>query len=245
MIYQVKLEAFEGPLDLLLHLINKNKINIEDISIAEITQQYVEYLNEMQRFDIEIASEFLVMAATLLYIKSCMLVPKNKTEQEDPTEDDPRQELIQRLIEYKRYKEVSFKLQKLELAHSHIFYKLPEEIIESSSDTITFYGIPKDELLKTIKMLIEKKEIPKKQPFIHRIKRDNISIKERSSEIRQIFKFKSEVYFFDLFKEDYSRSDVVITFLSLLELLKDGIVKLHQDSPFDNILIKRRDNTDG
>ena len=141
----IKLEAFEGPLDLLLHLIEKNKVNIYDIPIVLITEQYMEYISAMQENNMDVMSEFLVMAATLLNIKSRMLLPKEETEEEE--EDDPRQELVERLLEYKMYKYMSYELKDRQMDASHILYKeasIPEEV-ENYKEEVHL-----DELLKDV-----------------------------------------------------------------------------------------------
>lgn len=239
MSYHVKLDQFEGPLDLLLHLISKAKVHIEDISITEITQQYMETLDAMKQFDIEVASEFLVMAATLLHIKSCILVPKVKSEMEEEGAIDPKEELIIRLLEYKRYKEASGLLQKRESYYSGIFYKLPEEFY-SEKDTTPF-DISSDALYDSLlKLLSNKKILIEKIPMIHRIKRDPMTINERISQLKKYFSHSSETTFFNLFENQNNKNEIIITFLALLEMLKENFLELHQVYPFDDIVIKRR-----
>lgn len=241
MSYQVKLDVFEGPLDLLLHLINKSKVNIEDISIAEITQQYLDYLNEMQRFDIEIASEFLVMASELLYIKSCSLIRREIREQQNE-EEDLQHDLILRLLEYKKYKEASSKLHDWELAYSNVYYKLPEEYVDVSDDIELFSNVSKNDLLNAFKSLLVKKRSMVNPTTIHKIQKDSISIKERIKQLKNQFQNCSEIYFFDLFEEYAYRWEIIVTFLALLEMLKDGMVELRQSKPFEDILVRKRYN---
>lgn len=157
MIYQVKLDIFEGPLDLLLHLISKSKLNIEDISISDITNQYLEYLHQMEVFNIDIASEFLVMAATLLHIKSSKLLPRAVPEN-DEEETDPQQQLIQKLKEYKKYKDASNELYKRYMVYSNMCSKLPEEIVDTQEEGIKFTGITKYDILKTMLELLTREK---------------------------------------------------------------------------------------
>lgn len=242
MTYEVKLDQFEGPLDLLLHLISKSKIQIEDISIAEITQQYLQALQAMQRFDIEIASEFLVMASTLLHIKSSVLLPKPKIELEDEDSIETREDLIARLIEYKKYKEASEQLQKRESYYSTVFSKLPEEIFTNTDDVLP-PDISTDNLYMALyKLLNNKRERVEVEPIIHEIRRDPKTINQRIKELKRIFKAKPRTSFFNLFKEDRNKNEIIVTFLALLELLKDNIVELKQVKPFQDIVIKRRDS---
>jgi segregation and condensation protein A len=246
MSYLVKLDQFEGPLDLLLHLISKSKVRIEDISITEITEQYLETLRIFEQFDMDIASEFLVMAATLLHIKSCILVPKTKPDPEEEEEADPKQELIMRLLEYKKYKEAGSRLQEREACFSGLFYKLPEEFYnEDSQESALPDEINAGLLSQALMMLLRlRKNLSGKAaagPLIHEIKRDPITINERVSQLKAYFAGCSQTTFFQLFKKDNSREEIIVTFLALLELLKENILSLQQKYPFEDILIERRD----
>lgn len=244
MTYKVRLEQFEGPLDLLLHLISKAKIQIEDISIAEITQQYLDVIEEMQQFDIEVASEFLVMAATLLHIKSCMLLPKQNIEVDDEDVADTREELIEKLLEYKKYKEASEQLQKREEYYSGIFTKLPEELYNSSEDVLA-NDITVYHLLDALTTLLKsKKHIEKNAPLVHEIKRDPVTIKERVKQLKKYFLHTEVTTFSKLFENERTKEEIIITFLALLELLKENYILVAQQKPFGDIAIKRR-VTDG
>src|SRR5699024_9239355 len=166
MAYTVKLSVFEGPLDLLLHLISKAKVDIKDISISKITEQYMGYLNEMKKFDIEIASEFLVMASTLVYIKSCSLVPKRKivSEEDDGYEDiDYQEKLIQKLIEYRQYKDISQKLQVRGEMYENVYYKAAEKIALDDIGESLLYGLTGDDLLAALNNIILDKEQKKQK----------------------------------------------------------------------------------
>lgn len=248
MSYLIKLDQFEGPLDLLLHLIAKSKVQIEDISITEITEQYIETLNIMEQFDIEIASEFIVMAATLLHIKSCILVPKSKSELDEEEESDPKQELITRLLEYKKYKEASRHLQEREALFSGVFYKLPEEFYSEENNVEVFQPSLPESIdarllsITLIKLLADKKAIGSGRigPLIHEIKRDPKTVGQRISELKNLFKDHAKVSFFQILENDNSKVDIIVTFLALLELMKESYVILQQEHPFEDITIKRR-----
>ncbi|HOB20388.1 MAG TPA: segregation/condensation protein A [Candidatus Atribacteria bacterium] len=244
MTYKVILEQFEGPLDLLLHLISKAKIQIEDISIAEITQQYLDVIEEMQQFDIEVASEFLVMAATLLHIKSCMLLPRQNIGADDEDVADSREDLIEKLLEYKKYKEASEQLQKREEYYSGIFTKLPEELFTSNEDVLA-NDITVCQLVDALTTLLRsKKHEEKKAPLVHEIRRDPVTIKERIKQLKKYFLYTESTSFSKLFEDDRTKEDIIITFLALLELLKENYIVVMQNKPFGDIAIKRR-ITDG
>lgn len=241
--YCVKIDRFEGPLELLLHLISKSKINIEDISINEITCQYIEYLQQMQQFDIEIASEFLVMAATLIHIKSRKLLPKLKEDENEGDDINTREQLIQRLLDYKKFKEISNELREREQLYSHIYSKLPEEIAISKEelDDRLFGEVGKEDLFNAICIVLSKKNLSKsKSPGIYEIAKDPISIKQRIEEIEGILCIKEKATFFSLFENDYNKSEVITTFLAILEMIKNNNICLYQSRPFDDIIIKKR-----
>ena len=243
MSYLIKLQHFEGPMDLLLHLISKAKVKIEDISITEITEQYLDTLGMMEQLDIEIASEFIVMAATLLHIKSSILVPKAKPEIEEEHDDtDPKQELISKLLEYKKYKEAGNILKDREAYFSRMFYKLPDEkiaednkeVLPPNSDIALLHQALLDLLNSDINKNIEK------IPLIHEIKRDPITVNEKVGYLKDYFSKHFQATFFKMFEESYDREDIIVTFLALLELLMDNFLQVTQEYPFGDILIKRR-----
>lgn len=236
--YLIKLDQFEGPLDLLLHLISKAKIRIEDISITEITEQYLEYLDKMKEFDVEIASEFLIMAATLLQIKSRALLPKPSIEEDN--ESDPEQDLIRRLAEYKKYKEASIALENRERIYGSVFYKIPEEVIDEKDKEIqTLVEGDVDMLVAAFKSLMEKKRSEITANKVYPISRQPITINQRIYQLKRYFKTIKECYFSELFDEYYQRSDVVITFLALLEMLKANQICVYQRRQFEDIIIRR------
>ncbi|KPU28115.1 chromosome segregation protein ScpA [Caloranaerobacter sp. TR13] len=238
--YNVVLEIFEGPLDLLLHLIDKNEVDITDIPISKITEQYLEYLEKMKDLDLEITSEFLLMAATLLEIKSKMLLPKKKDKgrQLEIDEIDPREDLVKKLIEYKRFKEAAVKLKEKELLQKKLFFKPREEIdLDLSNEKLELEDIKIEDLLKVFCNIVKRKDIETNKIRIHEIKRDEISIEESMKKIKKLLSKKRSINFTDLFDENSSRIYIVVTFLSLLELMKLKIIAIKQEKNFGNIYI--------
>jgi segregation and condensation protein A len=236
---QIKIENFEGPFDLLFHLIEKNQVNIYDIPINDITDQYMEYLFAMQEMDLEIASEFLVMAATLLHIKSRMLLPDKKEKKEE--EVDPREELVLKLIQYKRYKEFSQVLRQREKEWEKVFYKLPEAIEFKWDEEIL--ELSPDELKKVYLAILErnrKKVNNTSGKMATIIQHEKVSLRSKMREIvRNLFN-KAVVTFSEVFLgKNKSRTEVVTGFLAMLELSKTKKVRIEQQKQFSEILIYR------
>jgi len=242
---KIKIDNFEGPFDLLFHLIEKNQFSIYDIPINMITDQYMEYLFAMQELDMEVASEFLVMAATLLHIKSRMLLPSKKEEQQE--ELDPREELVMRLLEYRKFKEFSNTLKQREKDWAQAFYKLPE-IIQFTRRDETLELVP-DELRRIYTSLLEenkKKMNPNVSGMNQIIQHEKVSLKSKMREIvRELLK-KSRLKFSELFSlKKKSPTDVITGFMAILELAKLKKVKLEQRKPLDEIFIQKADLSAG
>jgi segregation and condensation protein A len=236
---KIKIENFEGPFDLLFHLIEKNQFSIYDIPINIITDQYMEYLFEMQELDLEVTSEFLVMAATLLHIKSRMLLPTRKEEPEQ--EADPREELVIRLLEYKKYKEFAKRLKKREMEWSKVYFKLPEIIQYVKRDEVLEL-IPGE--LKRIYTELLERNIKKINPNVSGINRiiqhEKVSMKSKMREIIRALLTKSRVRFSELFSfKQKSVTDVITGFLASLELAKREKITLEQKRQFDEIYINK------
>lgn len=239
----VKLEVFEGPLDLLLHLIDKNKVNIYDIPIVLITEQYMEFIKSMEEKNLDIMSEFLVMAATLLHIKSKMLLPKEEVEEEE--EEDPRQELVERLLEYKMYKYISFELKDKQLDAAKILFKspsIPDEIKEYKEE------IPVEDLLADLSLAklraifesVIKRQVDKIDPIRSKygnIQKEEISLTDRMIFIEEYGLANKTFLFRKLLETSTSKIQVIITFLGVLELMKVGKLKIEQENIFDDIFI--------
>lgn len=234
-----KLEHFEGPLDLLLHLIEKAEVDIYDIPISEITQQYLEYLELMEGMDLEIASEFLVMAATLVEIKSKMLLPKPKKEDSSASELDPREELVQKLIEYKKYKEFTLLLKNKFEIYEKVFYKGPEPIEDYISDFTTITGVSAGLLAKTLSGILKKNSTSTKSK-VREIRRETYTVEDKIREISRHLVTQSLFYFEELFDEDADKYEIIVTFLAILELVKRKFITVEQQTNFERILIKRK-----
>ncbi len=239
----VKLEAFEGPLDLLLHLIEKNKIDIYDIPIVEITEQYLAYIRQMQERDMNVVSEFLVMAATLLDIKCRMLLPKEVDE--EGQEEDPRAELVQKLLEYKMYKFMSFELRDRQVDAARNLYRephLPREV-EDYRQPIDYEELIGDlnlnklhEIFRTMIRRQEDKIDPIRSQYGN-IEKDEIDMDVKTLYVEAYAREHRQFSFRKLLEKQASRMEVIVTFLIILELMKTGKITICQEKIFDDILI--------
>lgn len=231
--YIVTIDKFSGPLDLLLHLIKESNIEIYDINIEEITKQYLDYINKMNELNLDIASSYLVMAAELIEIKASMLLPKPEVVI-DEYEEDPKERLIKRLVEYENYKELTSRFHELEQTRKEYFTKEPSDII----DYETINNLPKDidlnNLLDAFQKFLEKKEINK--PLNTKITSKEYSVNVRSKEISNIIKQRKKVRFQELF-DQYNKSYIIVTFLAILVLAKNSEIKIVQDDNFSDILL--------
>ena len=239
----VKLQAFEGPLDLLLHLIDKNKVNIYDIPIVEITNQYLEYIEEMHRQDLNVMSEFLVMAATLIDIKSRMLLPKEVNEAGE--EEDPRQELVEQLLEYKMYKYMSYELRDRQIDAGKALYKaptLPDEVKEyvEPVDLTELMGDMTLSKLHQIFKSIMKKQVDKIDPVrskFGKIEKEEVSLTDKIAYVEQYAMEHPDFSFRELLEKQAGKMQVIVTFLAVLELMKMGRIRIMQEHIFDDIQI--------
>ena len=233
--YQISIPEFEGPLDLLLHLIKESNISIFDISIDEITKQYLSYINKMEEMNLNIASEYLVMAAELIEMKSRILLPKNNMD-EDEYEEDPKEQLINRLLEYEKYKNITKTFKELENFRKEVYTKDPDNLLEyqDSQENID-YGVNLDDLLNAFSKFLSEKELDK--PLNTKITNKEYSIGKRSVEIRDIIRKKKKVEFKDLF-DNYSKNYIVVTFLAILNLTRKQEIEIEQENNFKNIYIK-------
>lgn len=239
-----KLQVFEGPLDLLLHLLEKNKVNIYDIPIVEITNQYMEYLREMKRRDLNVMSEFLVMAATLLDIKSRMLLPAEKSEEEE--QEDPRMELVQQLLEYKMFKCISEELRERQAGAQKVFYKeptIPEEVaaFETPVDVAQLMQDVTLQKLHTIFQSVLRRQEDKIDPIrsrFGRIEKEEVSLEDAIAGLREYAGHHHQFSFRQLLEEQCSKMEVIVTFLAILELMKAGVIIISQEHIFDDIQIE-------
>lgn len=228
------LETFKGPLDLLLVLIKKNKVNIYDIPISEILDQYLQVMAEMKELDLEISSEFLVLAATLLQIKSKMLLPK---EDEDEEQEDPREELVKRLLEYKMFKEKTEFLRQRENEGYKMFFKLPE-VIESPPVVYDYTNLDGETIFKAYKTTytnLERKMPPPKKSFSGIVGHEKVSVREKVKKIWKKIINKSKVLFKDIFTDSTSKPEAVASFLAVLELIK--LKKIRVEGEKDNCMV--------
>lgn len=240
----VKLEAFEGPLDLLLHLIDKNKINIYDIPIVEITKQYMEYIQGMETKDLDIMSEFLVMAATLVNIKAKMLLPKEKNEEEE--EVDPRQELVERLLEYKMFKYISTELKDKQVDAEKVIYKsatIPAEI-SAYKEEVRIEDILGDLTLAKLHEIFEsvlKRQEDKIDPIrsnFGKIEKEEITLSDKMIDIEEYARTHKKFSFRKMLEFAQSKMEVIVTFLGILELMKVGKIQIYQEDVFEDIEIQ-------
>ncbi|MEY8347600.1 segregation/condensation protein A [Bacillus cereus] len=240
--YNFKVEAFEGPLDLLLHLIHRYEVDIYNIPVAEITEQYLSYVHTMKELQLDVASEYLVMAATLLQIKSKMLLPKQEEDVPDSGEDfidDPRQELMERLIEYKKYKQVAAELKEREQERAQLYTRPPIDFTSFQQEEET--NVPLDvtlyDMLAAFQKLIRRKK--SKRPVTTRITRQEIPIEQRMSDIlKKLETVEGRQSFYDLFVDE-EREVMVVTFLAILELMKNQQIVIEQEHNFDEIFLTR------
>lgn len=239
-----KLESFEGPLDLLLHLIEKNKVNIYDIPIVEITDQYLEYIDEMKKQDLDVMSEFLVMAATLLNIKSKMLLPKEAVVEEE--EEDPRAELVQQLLEYKMYRTYAYELRDRQVDANQIFYKeptIPDEVL-AYEEPVDVDQLISDLTLNKLNVVFQsviKRQKNRVDPVRSRfgeIKKEEVSVEDKMIEISEYARNHKTFSFRELLEKQSSKVQIVVTFLVILELMKAGEIRIVQENIFDDIRIE-------
>ena len=242
--YQVKIDAFEGPLDLLLHLINRLEIDIYDIPVAEITEQYLLYIQTMNELQLDVASEFLVMAATLLAIKSKMLLPKHEeiideVDQEISYDDDPRDELVERLIEYRKYKEAAHDLKTLEEERGLMYTKPPSDLSDFTkgiNPERTELNVSLYDMLAAFQKLLRRKKL--QRPMATKIARQEISIEKRMNEIMdELHQLQGRKNFNDLFPNP-RKDHIVVTFLAILELIKRKAIDVDQKENFGDIFVE-------
>lgn len=235
--YVVTLPQFDGPLDLLLHLIKEQDIDICDLNIEVVTKQYLDYIHKMEQLNLDIASSYLVMAAELIEIKSRILLPNTNDSDEDL--EDPKEELINRLLEYKQYKELTKDFKQLEEQRNAIFTKLPSySIIADTNFSKIDENLSINDLLEAFKKFLDRREMEK--PLVTKITNKEYSVAKRSLEIKNFLKGKQKVKFDDLF-EVMTKEYVVVTFLSILDLVKKQDIYINQDKNFGDIILQLKE----
>ncbi len=235
--YEVRIPDFEGPLDVLLHLIEKNEIDIYDIPIALITEQYLEYLAGAGELDLELTSEFLLMACTLLSIKVKMLLPKHQKAEEEEIEEDPRQALVEKLLEYKQYKEKAAEFKNMETAQAVAFWREVDEVklLSEFPSANPLGSVSLQDMLEAYYHVLRKAERKKE---VISIDREEITIQEKIREIVTVLEERpGGVVFYELFSSAGRPDEVVVTFLALLELARRGVVMLRQSGLFADIIV--------
>ncbi len=234
----VTIDNFDGPLDLLLHLIKEEDIDIYDIKIEDITKQYLNYIKRMKELNLEIASEYLVMASELIEMKSKMLLPKKKEQDEDNYEEDPREILIERLLAYKKYKEVTNNFKDLELSRKLILTKEPENLSYYAKEEEKKEELGINDLIEAFNAILKRKELD--SPLATKITKKELSVTEKVSKIKNILKQKKKINFEEIF-EVSTKEEVIISFLSILEMVKKDEIILIQDKNFSNIVISLKE----
>ena len=233
----LKINEFEGPLDLLLHLIKENKMDIFDIKIEEITEQYLSYIKKQESMNLEVDSEYLVLASELIEIKSKLLLPHEK-EVIDEEESDPREELMNRLLEYQAYKEITKTLKEKELIRQEIYTKAPSSLKEYvDSDTDIKMDVTLDDLVDAFQKFLERKKESK--PLTTKVTENEITVSSRRSDIKMLLSKGKKISFFKLFPV-YTKEYVVATFLAVLEMVKNKEIIITQNDTFDDIVCEVR-----
>ena len=232
----LRIDDFEGPMDLLLHLIKEKKMDLMNIKIEVIIDEYLKFIDEMERLNLDIASSYLVMASELIEMKSKLLLPRHE-EDEESEEEDPKEQLVNRLIEYQKYKDLTEDFKELESERKQIYTRLPENLKEYSDTNklINNSDVTLDDLLQAFQKFLERKKL--EQPLTTKVTKKEMSVEERTISIRTILKTKKKVNFLELF-DVLNKEYVVVTFLAILNLSKKENIKLKQDNNFKEIYIE-------
>ena len=234
----LKIDDFEGPYDLLLHLIKEKKMDILNLKLEIIVDEYLEFIHKMQEMNLNIASSYLVMSSELIEMKSRLLLPRN-IEENDEEEEDPKEELVNRLIEYQKYKDLTEDFKELEEERKQIYTKLPENLQEykEPDKVINNSNITLDDLLKAFQNFLERKKL--EQPLHTKVTTKEISLEERRYAIRDVLKVKKKVNFLDLF-DVLNKEYVVVTFLAILEMAKENEIVISQDDKYGDIICEAK-----
>lgn len=232
--YKVTIDNFDGPLDLLLHLIKENNIDIYDIKIEEITKQYLEYIKAMKEMNLSVASEYLVMASELIEMKSKMLLPKKQDVIKDEYEEDPREILIQKLLAYKKYKEITEEFKELETARKLVMTKEPINLSIYAKEEEKKEDLSYIDLLEAFNTIMERKKMDR--PISTKITKKELSLNDKIKSIKNILFKKKKVNFEELFEVN-TKEEIIISFLSILEMAKKDEIEVMQDNNFNNIII--------
>jgi segregation and condensation protein A len=231
MSYRVKLDIFEGPLDLLLHLVKKNEVEIADIPVATITDQYLAYLELLQQLDLDVAGEYLVMAATLLHLKSRLLLPGDEAS-DDEEGEDPRAELVRQLLEYQRFKEAADLLNQRDLLERDVFVRAPL-LDEAETEADIVYDVSLGDLLDALQDVL-KRAAPE---VVHHVILEHVSLREQLCFVLDTLRERTQAVFSDLFPPEATRLQILVTFLAILELVRTRMLHLQQEELFGPIML--------
>jgi segregation and condensation protein A len=238
MVYKVKLDVFEGPFDLLVYLIENAEMSIYDIQVSEITNQYIEYMERIRKMDAALAGEFMVLAASLIEIKSKMLLPSMKPENDEELSEDPRNELVQKLLEYKRYKKVAAYLEEQEEENRKIYTKPQEDLSVYTKNPDCFLNIDLGQFIQSFHLFLEKqKRMQEVKNRYDTTKPQKMTIETRIKQLKEIFKRKRKIKFQELLNAEANRYHVVLTFLSMLELMRQKSIQAYQTVNFGEITV--------
>ncbi|MBQ3021071.1 MAG: segregation/condensation protein A [Bacilli bacterium] len=236
MIYNFSINDFEGPLDLLLHLIKINKMEIENVNVESITNQYMSFINEMKEKSIDIASEYLVMASELIHLKSKMLI-NIKEENDDEYEINSEEDLKEKLLEYEKIKEITNTFKDLENSRSEVYTKIPSDLSDYRTEVPLDSNITLNDLIEAFENFLNREKL--KKPINTRITKKELSVGDRVKSIRKIFETKKKINFTELF-EELNRPYIIVTFLSILEMSKNNEIGIKQENNFSEIILEKK-----
>lgn len=244
MSYKIKLDIFEGPFDLLVYLIENARMNVYDIQVSEITDQYIRYIEDMKDLDVNLATEFMVLAAALIEIKSKMLLPRMKNDGEGILEEDPRAELVQRILEYKRFKSAAEFLEYQEEQSQRIFVKPKEDLAPYTKEADEYLNLDLNQFVKVFHLFLQKKKrLEEIKKNYAKVERQKITIESRIDYIRNLFRSreKKSLNFRELLTPESNRYEVVLTFVSMLEMIRQKTVIARQNINFGEIYLSLRE----
>lgn len=244
MSYKIKLDIFEGPFDLLVYLIENARMSVYDIQVSEITDQYIRYIEDIKALDVNLATEFMVLAAALIEIKSKMLLPRMKNDGEGVLEEDPRTELVQRILEYKRFKSAAELLELQEEQSLRIFAKPKEDLAPYTKETDEYLNLDLNQFVKVFHMFLQKKKrLEEIKKNYAKVERQKVTIESRIEFIKNLFRSreKKNLNFRELLTQESNRYEVVLTFVSMLEMIRQKTVVVRQNVNFGEIYLSLRD----
>lgn len=248
MAYKIKLDIFEGPFDLLVYLIENARMSVYDIQVSEITEQYLRYIEDMKSLDVNLATEFMVLAAALIEIKSKMLLPRMKSDGEGLMEEDPRAELVQRILEYKRFKSAAELLELQEEQCQRIFVKPKEDLAPYTKEADEYLNLELGQFVKVFHLFLQKKKrLEEIRKNYARVERQKISIESRIEQIKNLFRSreKKNLNFRELLGPESNRYEVVLTFVSMLEMIRQKTVVVRQNVNFGEIYLSLKEKHGG